>query len=61
MKAYQGTEVTGHLHASATLSLGEGKESPVPVEEARCNLPVAWSLYQLSYPSPVEVIRNCGK
>ena len=26
MKAYQGTEVTGRLHASAVLSPGKGKE-----------------------------------
>jgi len=58
MKAYQGTEVTGQLHASAVLTPGKGKESLAPVEGARWILPVAWSLYQLSYPSPVEVINT---
>jgi hypothetical protein len=41
MKAYQGMEVTGQLHASAVLSPGKGKESLAPVKGARWILPVA--------------------
>ena len=59
MKACQGTEVTGQLRAPAVLSPGKGKESLAPVEGSRWILPVAWSLFQLSYPSRVEVMNVC--